>query len=70
MSRGTDWMVVCPYFSNNDKSNELVCESPVNGSFAVLRFPSGDAVNAYRKRCCEGDYLNCPIARANEEKYK
>ena len=71
MAEGTDWMVVCPYYSYSPKQNEQVCESPLkSGTVVVLRFPSAGDMRAYRKTHCECDYHRCPIARANDEKYK
>lgn len=66
--------IICPYFINLKEGKKvkqyITCEGVEGSCYNTMRFIKSEDRAAYIRKFCVNYPNNCPIAQANEKKYK
>lgn len=61
--------VRCPFYKG-ENSQSIHCEGISDENTIHMIFSPANGKNAYRKKVCEKDYNNCPIAGVINKRYE
>lgn len=72
MSSGSYWQVYvrCPYYTSDNGKDRIVCEGITRGASLSSFYQRRESYKQQMERFCAGDYWNCPICAALDEKYR
>lgn len=72
MPSGSYWQVNvrCPYYTSDNGKDRIVCEGITCGASLSSFYQRRESYKQQMEHFCTGDYWNCPICAALDEKYR